>query len=229
MLGGWHGGCRKYLIWRYTNQMSPARARTRGKSVRKRHSSHCETLAPVAIQQQLQHLTETGLHRPRWVHVTPRSGRLRSIRNMLPDLLWSEVAACLESLLLSQSEKKEKLRPSLPSFPPPPCAFCLPGSWTSESNFRTDKILGFSSAHTGVSAPPPFAGYHVKRHMEQIKQKQRQEQQQEEEEEALSLSLPSHSTLTITSITNSSWSKQDSKHLPWNQTSPLLNVLCTDW
>lgn len=118
MLGEWHGGCRKYLIWRYTNQMSPTYARTRGKSVRKRHSSHCETLAPVAIQQQLRQLTETGLHRPRWVRVISRSGRLRSIRNMLPDLLWSEVAAYLEFALVAVREKGET--PSVSAFLPSP-------------------------------------------------------------------------------------------------------------
>lgn len=64
------------------------------------------------------------------------------------NLLESEVAEYLMTLLFSQLKKKENLRPSLPFFPPPQFAFCLLGSWTSESNFRTDKILDFSSAHT---------------------------------------------------------------------------------
>lgn len=125
------------------------------------------------------------------------------------DLLYSEVAEYFVNLLFLQLKKRPQLRPSLPFFPPPPFAFCLPGSWTSESNFRTDKILGFSSAHTGVFF---LAGYHVKRHMEQIKS-EKQQQEEEEEEAALSLSLPSNSTSTIASITNTSFCKRDGKHL----------------
>lgn len=69
-------------------------------------------------------------------------------------------------------KKPHSVRLSCLAALPPPFAFCLPGSWTSESNFRTDKIRGF--------LPPPtqefffffffsLAGYHVKHHMEQIK------------------------------------------------------------
>lgn len=50
--------------------------------------------------------------------------------------------------LFSEFALTERSVRLLPACPPPPFAFCLPGSRTSESNFRTDKIHGFSSAHT---------------------------------------------------------------------------------
>lgn len=128
------------------------------------------------------------------------------------------------SLLSSQFKKNP---PSSSAFLPSPSVCFLssriPNFWIKFQDGQNTRLF-----------PPPtqvfffLPGYHVKHHMEQIKAEERQ-QQEEEEEEALTFSLPSNSTWTITSITNTSASKQGSKYLQWNQTSARLWYSYTGW
>lgn len=130
---------------------------------------------------------------------------------------WTYFSQRLRSIWVSLlSSQFKKTPPSSSAFLPSPSVCFLssriPNFWIKFQDGQNTRLF-----------PPPtqvffffffLPGYHVKHHMEQIKAEERQ--QQEEEEEALTFSLPSNSTWTITSITNTSASKQGSKYLHWN-------------